>query len=243
MTSPRNAKVAKAFAARAQGYEQNASLQAEIAEKLARLLPDLERPKVLEIGCGTGFLTRHLLERYPHGDFLITDLVPEMLAVCRTRMEGADKRPCRFAMMDGEAPDCGAGFDLIALSMTLQWFANPVEGLQRLKGLLKPGGHLLFATTGPDSFPEWRGALDACGLRHGLIAMPQLPGVVEQETRIVDYGGGVAFLKALKAIGAITPRTGYEPLPPGCLRAGLRLFEQSHGGQVSWHIVYGRMSA
>ncbi|MHA1164317.1 MAG: methyltransferase domain-containing protein [Alphaproteobacteria bacterium] len=119
MTSPRNAKVAKAFAARAQGYEQNASLQAEIAEKLARLLPDLERPKVLEIGCGTGFLTRHLLERYPHGDFLITDLVPEMLAVCRTRMEGADKRPCRFAMMDGEAPDCGAGFDLIALSMTL----------------------------------------------------------------------------------------------------------------------------
>jgi malonyl-CoA O-methyltransferase len=241
MTSPRNAKVAEAFAARAQGYEQNASLQADIAEKLARLLPELERPKILEIGCGTGFLTRHLFERYPHGDFLITDLAPEMVALCRTRMEGAEINPCRYAVMDGEAPDCGAGFDLIALTMTLQWFANPVEGLHRLKALLKPGGHLLFATTGPDSFPEWRGALDACGLRHGLITMPKLPAVVEQETLIVDYGNGVAFLKALKAIGAATPRTGYEPLPPGRLRAGLRLFEQSHGGQVSWHIVYGRI--
>ena len=247
MILPRNVKVAEAFAARAQGYERNASLQAEIAENLARLLPELDDaktlPKILEVGCGTGFLTRYLLDHYPQGDFLITDLAPEMVAQCRTRIKGANERPCRFAVMDGEVPDCDEGFDLIALSMTLQWFTNPMEGLQRLKGLLKPGGHLLFATTGPGSFPEWRGALDACGLRHGMIAMPQLPGVVEQEARDVDYGSGVAFLKALKAIGAITPRPGYEPLPPGRLRAALRRFERDHGGQVSWRIVYGRICA
>lgn len=243
MTLSRNAKIAKAFAARVRGYERNASLQAQIAEKLARLLPELETPKILELGCGTGFLTRHLLERYPHGDFLITDLAPEMVAECRRRMEGAGKRSCVFAVMDGEAAESGEKFDLIALSMTLQWFADPLTGLQRLKGLLKPGGQLLFATTAPGSFPEWRGALDACGLRHGLIVMPQLPGVVEQETRKVEYGGGIAFLKALKAIGAVTPRPGYEPLPPGRLRAALRQFERGHGGQVSWRIVYGGICA
>jgi malonyl-CoA O-methyltransferase len=243
MISPRNAKVAEAFAARAGDYEQNASLQSEIAGKLARLLPELERPKVLEIGCGTGFLTRHLLERYPHGDFLITDIAPEMLEVCRARIDAANARQCRFAVMDGEEPDCGTGFDLIALSMTLQWFAKPDEGLHRLQGLLKPGGYLLFATTGPDSFPEWRGALDACGLPCGLIAMPRLPGVMDEETRKADYGGGVAFLKALKAIGAITPHDGYDPLSPGRLRAALRCFEHDHGGQVSWRIVYGRICA
>ena len=239
----RNALVAKAFAAHAEDYERGACLQAEIAEKLSRLLPELEQPKVLEIGCGTGYLTRHLLEYYPQGDFLITDLAPEMLAQCRKRMDGAYGQSCRFAVMDGEVPDCGAEYDLIALSMILQWFSKPVEGLQRLKALLKPGGRLLFATTGADSFPEWRGALDACGLRHGLIAMPQLPGVVEQETRLVDYGGGVAFLRALKAIGATTPRRGYEPLPPGRLRAALRCFERAHEGQISWRIVYGRICA
>lgn len=243
MISPRNLLVAEAFSARAQDYERNACLQGKIAEKLARLLPELAHPKILEIGCGTGFLTRHLFERYPQGDFLITDLAPGMLAQCQTRMQVANERSCRFAVMDGETPDCGAGFDLIASSMTLQWFGDPVAGLQRLKGLLKPGGLLLFATTGPDSFPEWRGALDACGLRHGLIAIPQLPGVVEQETRKVNYGNGVAFLKALKAIGAEMPRIGYEPLPPGKLRPALRLFEKNHGGQVSWQIVYGRIGA
>lgn len=243
MTLSRNQRVAGAFAARAQDYERSASLQAEIAEKLARLLPELERPKILEIGCGTGFLTRYLLDRYADGNFLITDLAPEMVAQCRTRIKDANERPCRFAMMDGEEPDCDAGFDLIALSMTLQWFTDPLAGLRRLKGLLKPGGHLLFATTAPDCFPEWRGALDSCGLRHGMIAMPELPGVVEQEARYVDYGSGVAFLKALRAIGATTPRSGYEPLPPGRLRAALRQLEQDHGGQVSWRIVYGRICA
>ena len=243
MISPRNAKIAEAFATRAGDYEQNASLQCEIAGKLARLLPELERPKVLEIGCGTGFLTRHLFERYPHGDFLITDIAPEMLDVCHTRIDAANERQCRFAVMDGEASDCGTGFDLIASSMTLQWFAKPIEGLRRLQGLLKPGGHLLFATTGRDSFPEWRGALDACGLPCGLIAMPRLPGVVEEETRKVDYGSGVTFLKALKAIGAITPHDGYEPLPPGKLRAALRRYERDHAGLMSWRIVYGSIRA
>ena len=155
-----------------------------------------------------------------------------------------EERPlCRFATMDGEAPDCGAGFDLVALSMTLQWFADPLLGLQRLKGLLKPGGVMYFAAPGPDSFPEWRAALDACGLRHGMVEMPQLPGVVEVETREVAYASGIAFLNALKAIGAATPRHGYCPLPPGSLRAGLRELEHTHDSRVTWQIVYGRICA
>ncbi len=242
MTLNRNQLVAGAFAAHAGEYERSARLQAQIAEKLVRHLPALDRPEILEIGCGTGFLTQHLLERYPGADFLITDLAPEMVAECQLKIEGANERSCRFAVMDGEAPESKAGFDLIALSMTLQWFADPLEGLQRLKELLKPGGHLLFATIGPESFPEWRNALDACGLRHGLIPVPHLPGVVEQETRIVDYGSGIAFLKALRAIGATTPRLGYEPLAPGMLRAALRWLEQEQESRVSWQIVYGRIS-
>ena len=243
MTLSRNQIVAETFAAHVGEYERSARLQAQSAEKLAGHLPELDDAKILEIGCGTGFLTQHLLERYPDADFLITDLAPEMVAECRMKIEAANERSCRFAVMDGEAPESKAGFDLIALSMTLQWFTDPLEGLQRLKGLLKPGGHLLFATIGPASFTEWSNALDSCGLRHGLIPMPQLPAVVEQETRIVDYGSGIAFLKALRAIGATTPRPGYKPLAPGMLRAALRWLEQEQDSRVSWQIVYGRISA
>jgi malonyl-CoA O-methyltransferase len=243
MTLSHNQIVARAFAAHVKEYERNAQLQEKIAARLGGLFPPLKQPKILEIGCGTGFLTRHLLNHYSHGDFLITDIVPEMVTECRAHYQSANGRAIRFSVMDGEAPNCDDKFDLIALSMTLQWFTDPLEGLQRLKRLLSPGGHLLFATTGPESFPEWRAALDAGGLRHGMIAMPHLPEVVEEETRVVNYGSGVDFLKALKAIGATTPRPGYEPMSPGGLRAALRCLEQNHQARVTWQIVYGLISA
>lgn len=243
MTLNPNQKVARAFASHALDYEHHASLQGEIAAKLAGLLPPIDMARILEIGCGTGFLTRHLLDHYSHGDFLITDLAPEMVDACRARAPSANGRAIRYKVMDGEAPESETGFDLIATSMTLQWFRDPAAGLQRLKTRLNPDGHLLYATLAPDYCPEWRRALDACDLRHGMIPMPELPGVVERESREVSYGCAIEFLKALRSIGANTPRPGYAPLPPGSLRAALRRLEQDHGARVSWRIVYGLISS
>ncbi len=243
MTLSPNQIVARAFAAHAGDYERHASLQAEIAARLAVLLPPLNQPDILEIGCGTGFLTRHLLDQYSHGDFLITDLANEMVDQCRARYQSTNGRAIRFAVMDGEVPECEAGFDLIAMSMTLQWFSDPVGGIDRLKALLKPGGQLLYATLAPNNCPEWRSAQDLCGLRNGMIPMPEMPGVVERESREVNYGSAIAFLRALRSIGANTPRPGYAPLPPGSLRAALRRLDQDHGARVTWRIVYGLISA
>jgi malonyl-CoA O-methyltransferase len=243
MTLSPNQNVARAFAAHAGEYERHAFLQAEIAVRLGELLPPLRQPKILEIGCGTGFFTRHLIDHYSRGDFLITDLAPEMLDKCRAQFQSENGRAVQFAVMDGEAPDCEAGFDLIALSMTLQWFADPLEGLQRLKAMLKPGGLLLYATLAPDSCFEWRDALDGCGLRQGMISMPELPGVVDRVTQEVIYDSGVDFLRALRSIGATTPRPGYAPLPPGSLRAALRRLDRDHEARVTWQIVHGLVSA
>ena len=65
MLSRRSAEVATSFGARAGSYELHADLQRGVAERLARLLPPLDAPRVLELGCGTGLLSRHLIERYP----------------------------------------------------------------------------------------------------------------------------------------------------------------------------------
>ena len=70
------------FARRAATYEHHAGQQRAIARKLARYLPELESPSVLEIGCGTGFLTRHLVARYPRGAITVTDIAPQMVAAC-----------------------------------------------------------------------------------------------------------------------------------------------------------------
>ena len=67
MLSNRSAAIAQSFGARAASYEEHADLQRTVAKRLARLLPPLAAPRVLELGCGTGLFSRHLLARYPTG--------------------------------------------------------------------------------------------------------------------------------------------------------------------------------
>ena len=78
--SKRVAAVTAAFDASAPSYEAHAGVQRDVAARLARLLPDLARPRVLELGCGTGLFSRHLVARYPEGRFVLTDAAPAMLA-------------------------------------------------------------------------------------------------------------------------------------------------------------------
>lgn len=235
----RKAAVARRFGDKARQYDAHAALQARVAAHLAGMLPPHAEPGVLEVGCGTGLLTAHLLEAYPRGRFLITDLAPEMLEACERRVAG--DASVRFAQMDGEAPLGGETFDVIALSMTLQWFNDPVFGLRRLAGRLRPGGTLLYAAPGEGNFPEWRAALAAEGLPDGTVAMPQLPGVMEELDIPMSHPDSRAFLAGMRAIGAGEPRRGYAPVSGGALRRALRRLEREHGARVTWNIVFGRL--
>jgi malonyl-CoA O-methyltransferase len=242
LVSRHSAEIAAEFAARAESYEQHASLQRAVAARLAQLLPELQRPRVLELGCGTGLFGRHLAARYPDGRLVLTDAVPAMLTECRHNLAPALCTDIGFEVMDASRPGGEGPFDLIALSMALHWLTDPAASLERLRGLLAPEGMLLYATLGPDSFPEWRGVLAAQGLPTGLADIPSLPGVVEEE-RLVPDTSALAFLRRMKAVGGLTPREGYTPLPPGALRRAIRAAEAEHGGRITWHIVYGRLGA
>lgn len=237
----RNRTIARRFGDKADRYDDYARLQRRVAARLAKRLPTVERPDVLEVGCGTGFLTRRLIGAYPDANLLITDLSPRMIERCREGVDRSFESRVRFAQMDGEAPDTSECFDLVALSMTLQWFTDPVAGLLRLAERLKPGGRLYFATIGPGNFPEWRAALEREALPFGFVAMPALPGVTVVERVPISYGSGVDFLASLKAIGAGEPRPGYRPLSSGQLRRALRRLEKDAACRVTWEFVYGEL--
>ncbi|HSB59714.1 MAG TPA: methyltransferase domain-containing protein [Methyloceanibacter sp.] len=241
MLSNRSAAVAQSFGARAACYEENADLQRTVAERLAHLLPQRASPRVLELGCGTGLFSRHLLARYPDGTFVFTDLAPSMLEQCRLNVNGLGKR-VSFDVMDAARPTAEGPFDLIAMSMTLHWLADPEAALATLRKSLAPEGVLVFATLGRESFPEWRRVLHQQGLPVGLLDIPQLPGIVEEERLIVD-ADTLGFLCRMKAIGGLTPREGYAPLAAGALRRAIRAADATHGGRITWHIVYGRLAA
>jgi malonyl-CoA O-methyltransferase len=240
--SRRSAAIAARFGARAESYELHAGLQRAVADTLAAYLPEFERPRVLELGCGTGLFSRHLVKRYPHGHFVLTDVAPAMIAECRRNLAGLGPAHISFEVMDAGQAGGHAELDLIVSSMTLHWLSDPAKSLERLSKLLAPHGVLLYATLGPESFAEWRSTLADARLPSGLVDIPLLPGVVE-EARLTPDADTLSFLRRMKSVGGLTPKEGYAPLPPGALRRAIRGADANFGGRVTWHIVFGALKA
>ena len=240
--SRRSAAVAASFGEAAQSYELHAGLQRAVADHLAQYLPELKQPRVLELGCGTGLLSRHLVNRYPDGHFVLTDVAPAMIAECRRNLAPAKTAYISYEVMDAGEAGGHAGLDLIVSSMTLHWLPDPVASLKRLEKLLAPDGVLLYATLGLESFAEWRSVLAELGLASGLAEIHGLPGVIEEE-RVFPDQNALAFLQRMKSVGGLTPHEGYAPLSPGALRRAINAADAKFGGRITWHIVYGRLSA
>ncbi len=235
---------------RAAGYDGFAAIQREVARRLAERIPALPlppRPRVLEIGCGTGFLGRALGDRLAAADWLMTDLAPAMVERARVRF-GSDGA-YRFAVLDGAAPALDGCFDLICSSLAAQWFDDLPQAIRRQRALLAPGGRLAFTTLAAGSFDAWREAHLACGLLAGTRDYPSIATLRALGAETVEaawleerHADGAGFLRALRAIGAGTPRPGHRPLTPGELRAVLRRFEAS-GAVARYHVatcVFGR---
>lgn len=240
----RRQRIARAFG-HARGYEAQAQVQRRIADALADrivALPLPSTPRILEIGCGTGFLTRALAARGIDGEWTITDLAPAMVARCRESLGEAPNR--RFAVLDGEYGEPEGGpFDLVCSSLALQWFDHALPALRRWQRWLAPDGHCMVATLGPGSFGEWRAAHEAEGLEPGTPEFTQaetiaaLPGWSVETTLLREhYADAASFLHALKTIGAATARPGHRPLAPAALRRVMTAFDRNGSG-VTYEVV------
>ena len=115
--------------------------------------------RVLDIGCGTGALTR-LAARVAGagGSVLGIDAAPDMVRVAREKAAGADVRP-RFELAAAEALPLPSGaFDVVLASLVLHALPGPVlmAALREVRRVLKPDGHLLVAEFDrPQGAPAW----------------------------------------------------------------------------------------
>jgi malonyl-CoA O-methyltransferase len=222
-------RVAAAFD-RAEAYDQHAEVQRRVAAALAERVAQLPlppRPRVLEIGCGTGLLGLELIDRLPGAAWTMTDIAPAMVARAHERF--GSRSDIRFGVMDGERPH-GGPFDLIVSSLALQWFVDLPAGVARLRALLAPGGWLAFTTLADGTFAEWReahaglpAATPAFARAEDLAALGLEVSVYQE---LIRHGSARAFLQGVKALGAGTPRADHRPLRPAELRGVLDRFER-----------------
>lgn len=243
-------RITKAFGASAGGYDAAADVQWLVAQRVAARIEDRpfsRSPRVLEVGCGTGFLSARLAEAFPQSELVLTDIAGSMLERCRTRVGDGPT----YKVMDGETPQGLEGkFDLITSSLAVQWFVDLKGGLGRLADLLAPGGRMIFATLGRKTFAEWRAVHAALRLDCGT---PVYPGaedfpwpdayehVMDEEVIMQPYADGHDFVRSLKALGAGEPAPGHHPLSPGAFRKVLA--EMANGFDASYHILYAEIRA
>lgn len=243
----RKQRIGRAFGAASATYAERATVQRLAAEQLADViaaLPLPPNPRVLEIGCGVGFLTRALLNRLPGARIVATDLSPAMVEACRTSVPQAD-----YAVMDGEHPTFGERrFDLVCAGLAVQWFEAMEPSLKGLCRLLKPGGHLAFSTLLEDTFQEWRAAHADLALETGAAQFAAAGRVQAfsfdgaqtklSEAHVVErHADGRAFLRTLSEIGAWVPAPGRRPLSAAELRRVAERFEAG-GSAVTYHLGY-----
>lgn len=242
----RKARIAARFDAAAERYDAHSPLQREAAARLARRVLALDLPpdcRVLEVGCGTGHLTRELRGRVG-GQWTVSDIAPAMVAACLRGNPGV-----AGLVMDAEQPSLDGPFDLVVSSLTAQWFGDLPGALAKLCGLLAPGGHLALATLGAGSFAEWRAAHAALGLQAATPAYPtavelaqafpnSAPAAIAEETLAVPLAEPLDFVRGLRAIGADTPAAGAAPLGAGQMRKVLKRLAADAPDGVGYHLLY-----
>lgn len=76
-----------------------------------------EDPKILDLGAGTGLLTKYLFEKYPQGEFTLVDLSDEMLKIAKNRFRGLNN--FKYIAEDYLTYNFDNSFDMIISSLSI----------------------------------------------------------------------------------------------------------------------------
>ncbi|OBY28335.1 malonyl-ACP O-methyltransferase BioC [Leisingera sp. JC1] len=229
-------RVQQSFRRGLESYHGAASVQAGTAGNLARMLQDQCAQRhfgsVLEFGCGTGHLTRNLLQRFSADSLILNDLVPEAAQVMQT-LERAAEAKTRFRSGPVESLPLPQDLDLIASASTVQWIPDPRALMARLAMHLKPGGWLALSGFGRNQFRELA-ALGSAAAAPSYLDAEEWPSVlpddleiqaIEQRTVVLEFDTALDVLKHLRQTGV------NGNAQQGWSRRQLRSFEDAYRAQ------------
>jgi len=135
--------------------------------------------RLLEVGCGNGFVLGALEKAYPNAELIGAEFMEDSLAVARARLPQA-----KFIRLDVCAMDATEAYDVIGAFDVLEHIEDDEKALANLQRALRRGGHLLI--TVPQHRWLWS-AIDerVCHVRR--YSRSELVGKVERAGLTVEY--------------------------------------------------------
>jgi len=252
--------ISRRFSASASTYQAHALVQNRVAEKLSLLVPPSDRvARILEIGCGTGILTRYLLQSFPHATIDAIDLSPRMIEQASAALSAAPT--INWHVADARFYRSRHRYDLIVSSSALHWIDPLIEGFHNIASLLKKDGRFAFALMLNGTLPELHESrLRAAPTKPPLGKLPRLVEVADdlrlcgldvqeqaEEIETENHATATAFLRSLHErglTGGLISRAA-APLNRAEVQRLIELYtaSYSHGGSVRASYVVGYFTA
>lgn len=213
-------RVRRSFDRAAASYDRVAVLQREVGARLLERLDyiRLQPAIVVDVGAGTGHLSKALAQRYKGAQIVALDLAPNMLRTARRHagLLARLRRAQTFVCGDAERlPLAKGSADLVFSNVTLQWCNNLDAVFSEFRRVLKPGGLLLFSTFGPDTLKELRAAwahadtaqhvsafIDMHDVGDALQRAAFADPVMDVERLTLTYADVRQLMQELKSLGA-----------------------------------------
>jgi ubiquinone/menaquinone biosynthesis C-methylase UbiE len=121
-------------------------LQARLAniEGHLRHLPVSPNDRVLDVGCGSGSMSRLVARSFPRVEVVGVDLREQYLDFARARAQAEEIQNLTFRSADVFAlPFADASFDVVWTKYLLQWLKEPKRALTELRRVTRPGGFVV----------------------------------------------------------------------------------------------------
>jgi malonyl-CoA O-methyltransferase len=249
---PDKRQVAASFSKAAASYDSVAELQRAVGTELMARLPETTPARWLDLGSGTGYFSRALAQRFPHGEGLALDIAEGMLNHARP-LGGAD----HYVVGDAEnLPLRDASVDLMFSSLAVQWCSDFASVLSEARRVLRPGGVFGFASLCVGTLYELRDSWQAVD---GMVHVNRFREFDEYQRlcaasglqvrslsvlpHVLHYPDVRSLTHELKALGAHN----INPGRPGGLTGRVRIqalidayetFRQEKGLPATYQVVY-----
>lgn len=150
------AVVRQSFDDASDSYNQFTSLQREIGSRLLEQRDALNSPapkKVLDIGAGTGYLTKKISEINGLRELYGLDIAVGMLN--KTKSHLGEFKAAGLICADAESiPLAGSAVNAVYSNLAYQWCSDLQRAIDEAYRVIKPEGTFTFSTFGPQTLRE-----------------------------------------------------------------------------------------